>query len=128
MEPINPASSKLLNDIMAGLRMRYASLNDIPRRPMLNSPTGGTAAGNAFYRDVQCRVQASRESRRILNEGLIEMNKRQDVPDYEKIVRQMNLRLAELFYAGDLTAISEQFGFPMTTLQAVYQKLVRPVQ
>jgi hypothetical protein len=43
-------------------------------------------------------------------------------PDYEKIVREMNLRLAELFYAGDLTAISEQFGFPMATLQALYHK------
>jgi hypothetical protein len=97
-------------------------------RPMLNSPTGGTAAGNAFYRNVQRRVEASRESRQILSELLMQMSTRQDGPDYEKIVSEMNLRLQELFYAGDLTAISEQFGFPIATLQALYQKLDRPVQ
>jgi hypothetical protein len=98
-------------------------------KPMLNSPAeGGTGAANAFYRNVQHRVQASRESRKILNELLIKMRSQQDVPDYEKLVKEMNVRLAELFYAGDLTAISEQFGFPMATLQALHQKLGRPVQ
>jgi hypothetical protein len=58
----------------------------------------------------------------------MQMSTRQDGPDYEKIVSEMNLRLQELFYAGDLTAISEQFGFPIATLQALYQKLDRPVQ
>jgi hypothetical protein len=65
---------------------------------MLNSPTGGNAAGNAFYRDVQRRVQASRESRRILNEVLIEMDKqrRKSEPDYAEIVRQINICIAEI--------------------------------
>jgi hypothetical protein len=56
MEPINPSSSNLLNDIMAGLRTRYAYLNDIPRAPMLNSPTKDDAVGNAFYARVVRRV------------------------------------------------------------------------
>jgi hypothetical protein len=98
-------------------------------RPMLNSPAEtGTEAANAFYRTVQHRVQASRESRKILNELLIKMSSQQDISDYEKIVREMNVRLAELFYAGDLTAISAQFGFPMATLQALHQKVGRPVR
>jgi hypothetical protein len=75
-------------------------------------------AANAFYRNVQHRVQASRESRKILKELLIKMRSQQDVPDYEKLVKKMNLRLAEIFYAGDLTAM----------LHSLYQKLGRPVQ
>jgi hypothetical protein len=46
------------------------------------------------------------------------MRSQQDVPDYEKLVKKMNLRLAEIFYAGDLTAM----------LHSLYQKLGRPVQ
>jgi hypothetical protein len=95
MEPINPSSSKLLNDIMAGLRMWYASLNDIPRRPMLNSPTGGTAAGNAFYARVQRRVQASRESRKAIIE-MAHVCERHNEPDYAEIVRQINICIAEI--------------------------------
>jgi hypothetical protein len=95
MEPINPSSSKLLNDIMAGLRMRYASLNDIPRRPMLNSPTGGTAAGNAFYLEVQRRVAASRESRKAIIK-MAHICERRNEPDYAEIVRQINICIAEI--------------------------------
>ena len=69
---------------------------------MLNSPLGGTAAGNAFYLKVQRRVQASRESRRILNEVLMEMDKqrRKSEPDYAEIVRQINICIAEITPQG----------------------------
>jgi hypothetical protein len=90
---------------------------------MLNSPAkSGAAAADAFFMNVMRRMRESSESRKAVKELAHVSASNQEVQDYEKIVREMNLRLAELFYAGDLTAISEQFGFPMATLQALYHK------
>jgi hypothetical protein len=78
--------SKLLNDIIAGLRTRYAYLNDIPRAPMLNSPTGGNAAGDAFYARVVRRVGAWHDSPIVLDKILAEMQERPDF--YQEMTRQ----------------------------------------
>jgi hypothetical protein len=64
-------------------------------RPMLNSPTGGNAAGNAFYRDVQRRVAASRESRKAVIE-MAHVCERRNEPDYAEIIRQINICIAEI--------------------------------
>jgi hypothetical protein len=63
MEPINPSSSKLLNDIITGLRLRYATLNDGIPRPMLNSPVReGTADAELLVKRVTTRLDAAHEA------------------------------------------------------------------
>jgi hypothetical protein len=62
---------------------------------MLNSPTGGTAAGNAFYLEVQRRVAASRESRKAVIE-MAHVCERHKGQDYAEIVRQINICIAEI--------------------------------
>jgi hypothetical protein len=87
MEPnFENSSGKLLNDIMAGLRTRYAYLNYIPRAPMLNSPTKDDTAGNAFYARVVPRVAAWHDSPIVLDKVLAEMQERPDF--YEEMMRQ----------------------------------------
>jgi hypothetical protein len=66
-------------------------------RPMLNSPAeSGTAAGNAFYRAVQRRVQASRDLRKAVVQWAYLSGINKEVPDYAEIVRQINICLAEI--------------------------------
>jgi hypothetical protein len=120
MEPINPSSSKLLNDIMAGLRMRYASLNDIPRRPMLNSPCG-TAAGNAFYANVVRRVAAWRDS----CIGVAYVSARNEkVPDYAEIVRQINLCIAEIRPRLNMSELTQMLlTTPLEEIETLLKRL-----
>jgi hypothetical protein len=66
-------------------------------RPMLNSPAeSGTAAGNAFYRAVQDRVQTSRDLREAVVRWAYVSAINKAVPDYADIVRQINICLAEI--------------------------------
>jgi hypothetical protein len=93
---------------------------------MLNSPTGGTAAGNAFYLKVQRRVQASRESRRILNEVLMEMDKqrRKSEPDYAEIVRQINICIAEITPRLDRADLPQMLlTTPIEEIETLLKKL-----
>ena len=55
-------------------------------RPMLNSPTNGTAAGEAFYASVVRRVAACHDSPIILDKILAEMHERPDF--YNEMTRQ----------------------------------------
>ena len=63
MEPyFEDPSSKLLSDIVEALRLRYASLNDIPR-PMLNSPVReGAADAELLVKRVTTRLDAAHEA------------------------------------------------------------------
>jgi hypothetical protein len=87
-------------------------------RPMLNSPAGGNATGNAFYMDVQRRVEASRESRRIL---IHETNK-QAVPDYAEIVSQINLCLAEI-RPVPMAELTQMLTAPLEEIENLLKKL-----
>ena len=55
---------------------------------MLNEPTLGTAAANAFYANVVRRAQESREGRIVLDEVLSQMCKPDMKDHYEQIMRQ----------------------------------------
>ena len=54
--------------------------------PMLNSPTHGTAAGDAFYARVVRRVAAWHDSPIVLDKILAEMQERPNF--YEEMMRQ----------------------------------------
>jgi hypothetical protein len=89
-------------------------------KPMLNSPAeSGAAAGNAFYMDVQRRVEASRESRRIL---IHETNK-QAVPDYAEIVSQINLCLAEIRPHVPMVELTQMLTNPTEEIENLLKKL-----
>jgi hypothetical protein len=57
-----------------------------PGVPMLNSPTLGTAAGDAFYARVVRRVGAWHDSPIVLDKILAEMRERPDF--YQEMMRQ----------------------------------------
>jgi len=96
---------------------------DFPK-PMLNSPTAGNAAGNAFYMAVQRRVQASRESRRILvYEVLAHETNKQAVPDYAEIVRQINICLAEIRPHVPMAELSQMLLNPIEEIGHLLKNL-----
>ena len=144
MEPnfANP-SGKLLNDIMSALRIRYAALNNVKYdaawtdshcycRCFHGHPTLIEAAKCGLSKPGFYVVALERNLSRELTpdeDKVVDAirfgnlaDSTEEVPHYEKIVREMNIRLARLFYAGDLAGISEKFGFPMAALQAIYHK------
>jgi hypothetical protein len=96
---------------------------DFPR-PMLNSPAGsGTAAGNAFYASVQLRLAQSREARIVLNEVLSQMCG-QELPNYEEIVRQINLCLAQVASVLNRRDLTQQVrNVPLAELESLLKRL-----
>ena len=93
-------------------------------RPMLNSPTGGTAAGNAFYTAVQRRVQASRESNRILmHEVLVHETNKRAAPNYAEIVNQINICLAELGPHVPMVELTQMLTAPTAEIENLLKKL-----
>ena len=104
-------------------------------KPMLNSPTGGTAAGNAFYASVQLRLAQSREARIVLNEVLSQMYSQElnrHEPDYTEIVRQLNLCLAQVASVVNRRDLTQQVrNIPLAELENLLKKLQKmrpPVQ
>jgi hypothetical protein len=92
-------------------------------RPMLNSPTGGTAAGNAFYREVQRRVAASRESRKAVIE-MAHVCERRNAPDYAEIVNQINLCLAEITPRLDSAELAQiLLTTPIVEIESLLKRL-----
>jgi hypothetical protein len=65
------------------------------RNVVMRGGPGGTAAGNAFYLEVQRRVAASRESRKAVIE-MAHVCERHKGQDYAEIVRQINICIAEI--------------------------------
>jgi hypothetical protein len=89
---------------------------------MLNSLTGGTAAGNAFYASVQLRLAQSREARIVLNEVLSQMYRQE--PDYTEIVRQLNLCLAQVASVVNRRDLIQQLrNIPLAELENLLKKL-----
>jgi len=64
-----------------------------PGVPMLNEPTLGTAAGDAFYARVVRRVGAWHDSPTILDKILAEMQERPEF--YEEMMRQESAAIAQ---------------------------------
>jgi hypothetical protein len=93
-------------------------------RPSLNSPAeSGTAAGNAFYANVMRRAQESRERRIVLNEVLAQMYK-QEMPDYEEIVRQINLCLAQATSVVNRRELAQELrNIPLAELENLLKRL-----
>jgi hypothetical protein len=128
MEPnfADKPSARLVYDIMAGLRIRYAPLNSAPLNnapmPMLNSPAeSGAAAGNAFCVSVQLRLAQSRQCRRVLNEVL--SGNKHTTPDYADIVRQINLCLAEVGPLLNRREISQDLGIRIVEIEYLLEKM-----
>jgi hypothetical protein len=94
-------------------------------RPMLNSPAeSGTAAGNAFYRNVQRRVEASRESRKAVIE-MAHVCERHNEPDYAEIVRQINICIAEIRPRLNMSELTQML---MTTPIEEIETLLKRLQ
>jgi hypothetical protein len=102
---------------------------DFPR-PMLNSAASGTAAGNAFYANVQLRLAQSREARIVLNEVFSQMYRQE--PDYTEIVRQINVCLVQVASVVNRRDLTQQLrNIPLAELENLLKKLQRcdvPVQ
>ena len=64
-----------------------------PGVPMLNEPTLGTAAGDAFYARVVRRVDAWHDSPIVLDKILAEMQERPNF--YEEMMRQESAAIAQ---------------------------------
>jgi hypothetical protein len=82
-----------------------------------------SAAGNAFYRDVQRRVQASRESRKAVIE-MAHVCERGNQPDYAEIVRQINICIAEIRPRLNMSALTQMLlTTPIEEIETLLKKL-----